>query len=277
MVRFPSKTNTLRYLRRAQVPVGTIIDVGVNEQTFELRDVFPDVRHILFEPTLECHDAIRTNYAHMDYELVPCALSDQDGTGFMKKVTLGDKIDYATMLDYFPSEHRPDDGVSIGSPEPVPTLRLDNFMTNRNDSMPYLLKIDVDGHEMPVMRGTEGIWDRVSCVIVEVNVPSFTERMNFILSKGFRLFDIVDSCYYYDMFWQTDLVFVAEKFMDNPILRRGEIENWNFHWDQYIQVASFEAAVQLSVSRWYRHRLVPRLKWKLQHFRSRFLPRASAD
>lgn len=66
MVRFRSKTNTLRYLRRAQVPVRTIIDVGAEKGTFELRDVFLDVRHILFEPTVEFHDALRTNYAHLD-------------------------------------------------------------------------------------------------------------------------------------------------------------------------------------------------------------------
>jgi hypothetical protein len=75
------------------------------------------------------------------------------------------------------------------------------------------------------------------------------------------------------MFWQADLIFIAEKFIENPILRRYETEN--FTWDQYLQVASFEGAVQLSVSPWYRHRLFPRLREKLQHFRSRFLPRAS--
>jgi FkbM family methyltransferase len=158
MVRFPSKRNTLRHLRRAQVPIGTIIDVGVQEATFELRDVFPDVRHILFEPAPEFHDALRTNYAHMDYVLVPAAVSNQDSIGIIKRLAVvGDEISHAVMVDGSSSEPpKRYDGVSIAPPEPVRTLRLDNFMMNRNESKPYLLKIDVDGHEMPIMQGTEG-------------------------------------------------------------------------------------------------------------------------
>lgn len=261
MVRFPSKTNTLRFLRDAGVPVKTIIDVGAHEQTIELRQVFPDLRHILFEPAFEFHGALRTNYAGMDYVLVPAALSDQEGTGYLEKraICSGDKISHAIMVD----------GAGEGPFETVPTMRLDNFMNDRNESKPYLLKLDVDGFEMPIMRGSEGIWDDVSCVIVEVTVPSFAERMNFILSKGFRLFDIVDQCYKNDMFWQADLVFIAEKFMQNPNLRRCETEK--FSWDQWVQVASFQGFVQQSASRSNspKRRLVELLKTKISNRRSK--------
>lgn len=52
MIRFPSKANMLHFLREAQVSVGTVIDVGAHEQTVELREQFPDLRHILFEPVI---------------------------------------------------------------------------------------------------------------------------------------------------------------------------------------------------------------------------------
>jgi FkbM family methyltransferase len=237
MVRFPSKTNMLRFLREAEVPVKTIIDVGAHEETIELRQAFPNLRHILFEPASEFHDALRTNYASMDYLLVPAALSDQQGTGYLeKRAILGDKVSHAKMVD----------GPGEGPFDIVPTMRLDNFMNIRNEAKPYLLKLDVDGYEMPVMRGSEGIWDDVSCVIVEATVPSFAERMNYVLSKGFRLFDIVDQCYKHDLFSQVDLVFVAEKFMQNPDLQRRETEKFT-SWEQWLQIASFEAAVQQSV------------------------------
>jgi FkbM family methyltransferase len=260
MVRFPSKTNMLRFLRDAAVPVKTIIDVGANEETIELRQVFPDLRHILFEPAFEFHDALRTNYANIDYILVPAALSDQDGTGHLEKRAIcGGKISHAIMVD----------GAGEEPFETVPTMRLDSFMNDRNESKPYLLKLDVDGFEMPIMRGSEGVWDDVSCVIVEVTVPSFAERMNFILSKEFRLFDIVDQCYKCDMFWQADLVFIAEKFMQNPNLQRCETEK--FSWDHWVQVGSFEGVVQQAVSRSDspKRRLVERLKTKINNLRSR--------
>jgi FkbM family methyltransferase len=257
MVRFPSKTNTLRFLREAEVPAKTIIDVGAHEETIELRQAFPNLRHILFEPASEFHDALRTNYAGMDYVLVPAALSDQEGTGYLeKRAILSDKVTHAIMVD----------GTGEGPFDKVPTMRLDSFMNNRDEPKPYLLKLDVDGYEMPIMRGSEGIWDDVSCVVVEVTVPSFAERMNFILSKGFRLFDIVDQCYKNDMFWQADLVFVAEKFMQNPILRRCETEK--FSWEQWVQIASFEEAVQKSATRSDPARsFLERLKTMIHHLK----------
>ena len=81
MVRYPSKADMLRFVRGVGIPVGTIIDVGAQNETLELRQAFPDLRHILFEPVSEFHDTLRTNFASMDYVLVPAALSDHEGRG----------------------------------------------------------------------------------------------------------------------------------------------------------------------------------------------------
>jgi FkbM family methyltransferase len=235
MVRYPSKADMLRFLRGVGIPVSTIIDVGAHEETLELRQAFPDLRHILFEPASEFHDALRTNYASMDYVLVPAALSDQEGRGYLHKIAIdGNKISHSWLVDE----------ASDGSHEIVTTMRLDSFMSTRDDAKPYLLKLDVDGLEIPIMQGSEGIWDDVSCVIVEATIASFAERMNYLLAKGFKLFDIVDHCYYYGMFSQVDLVFVAEKHWENPDLRPWETKK--FTWEQYVHVADFEGIVQKS-------------------------------
>src|SRR5271156_4015849 len=96
MTRFPSKTNALRFLREVGVPIGTILDVGAHAETVELRLVFPDKRHILFEPAVEFHAALQKNYAEMDYQVIPMALSDQDGQGSLRKVAIdGGNISHA--------------------------------------------------------------------------------------------------------------------------------------------------------------------------------------
>jgi FkbM family methyltransferase len=237
VVRYPSKASMLGFLRRVEIPVGTVIDVGAHEETLELRQAFPELRHILFEPASEFHDALRKNYSGMDYVLVPVALSDQDGTGHLHKRAIeGNKISHSTLVDG-----------PIDKPiEIVSTLRLDHFMHNRDDRKPYLLKLDVDGFEIPIMQGCEGIWDDVSCVILEATTGSFPERMNFILSKGFKLFDIVDPCYYYGMFSQVDLVFIAEKFWENPDLHPWQTKK--FTWKEYVSIADFDGIVQQAVS-----------------------------
>jgi FkbM family methyltransferase len=223
----------LHFLREAHVPVGTVIDVGAHEQTVELREQFPDLRHILFEPVTEFHDALRRNYVGMDYVLVSAALSNQEGTGQLSKIRIdGGQISHSSLTGK----------AGNGETEAVTTLRLDTFMKSRDDPKPYLLKLDVDGFEIPIMQGTEGIWDDISCVIVEATLDSFAERMNYVLSKGFKLFDIVDQCYYYNMFSQADLVFLAERLMDNPNLRPWQTKT--FTWKEWVPVASFEGIIQ---------------------------------
>lgn len=251
-VRYPSKSSMLRFFRGAGLPAGTIIDAGVQEETLELRQAFPDLRHILFEPVTEFHAALRRNYAKMDYVLVSAALSDQDGMGHLRKYAIdGGKISHSTLAEAASGE----------SLEAVTTMRLDSFMKNRGNPKPYLLKLDVDGSEVPILRGSEGIWGDISCIIIEANRQNLAERLNFLLSKGFKLFDIVDHCYYHGMFVQVDLVFVTEGLMENPNLRPWETKK--FDWNEWIAAASLEEAVEKSAAAEARRFGLPRLKfWK---------------
>jgi FkbM family methyltransferase len=231
MIRFPSKTNALRFLCSAGVPVGTIIDVGANAETIELRQAFPDKRHILFEPAVEFHAALRKNYAGMDYLVAPVALSNQDGQGSLRKIAIdGGAVSHAMLVD-------PKDG---GPSESVQTMRLDSFMKERDDQKPYLLKIDVDGYEIPIMRGSEGILPDVSCLIVEAPVATLAERLNFVLSKGFKLFDFVDQCYYFGVMSQVDMIFLSQEAAALPDLRPWETRK--FEWAGWLPVANFERA-----------------------------------
>jgi FkbM family methyltransferase len=233
MVRFPAKANVLRFLREIGVPIGTVLDVGAHAETVELRLAFPDKLHVLFEPAADFHEAIRRNYAGLDYVLAPLALSDADGSGFLRKNAIdGGAVSHATLID----------GADGGPAELVVTARLDTFMANRDDERPYLLKVDVDGYELPILRGAERVLDDVSVLIVEAPLDQLVERLNFVVARGFRLFDIVDQCYYYDMFSQVDLVFVAERYFENPAMRPWQTRP--FSWDGWVPIASFEPVVQ---------------------------------
>lgn len=233
MVRFPAKTNVLRFLREIGVPIGTVIDIGTQADTVELRTAFPDKLHVLFEPARDFHPAIHRNYAGLDYLLAPLALSDTDGSGFLRTNAIdGHEVSHATLVD-------PADG---GPSEVVATARLDTFMANRDDERPYLVKVDVDGYELPILRGAERIWDDISVLIVEAPLDQLVERLNFVVSRGFRLFDIVDQCYYYDMLSQVDLVFVAERYADHPAMHPWQTRP--FSWNGWVPIASFEPVVQ---------------------------------
>ena len=89
-------------------------------------------------------------------------------------------------------------------------------VTNRIDSLtfdaPALLKIDVDGGELLVLRGAAGILDRVAIIIVEATADSLSGIVQFAEVHRFRLFDIVELCYCGNQLHQCDVIFVAERF-----------------------------------------------------------------
>ena len=233
MVRYPAKANVLRFLRQIGLPIGTVLDVGAHADTPELRQAFPDKHQILFEPASNFHEALRENYASLDYELAPIALSNVDGEGSLRKNAIdGGEISHATLVD-------PTDG---GPSERIETARLDTFLSQRTVQKPYLLKVDVDGYEIPILEGASGIWNDISCMIIEAPRDQLVQRLNFVTTRGFHLVDIVDQCYYFDMFSQVDLVFVAERYMDNPAMNPWQTRA--FSWEGWVPIASFEPLIQ---------------------------------
>ncbi|WP_198157555.1 FkbM family methyltransferase [Methylobacterium nodulans] len=228
--------NALKHLADIGVTFGTIIDVGTHAETPELRAMFPNQKHLLFEPAEEFFPKIAVNYAGMNYELFPLAVSDSDGEGKLKKIAIsGDEISHSTLSS---------EDVTANLTN-VCTARLDTLLRDRNDPQPYLLKIDVDGFEMPILRGVDGIWDRVDCVIIEATMETFAERLSFIQQRNFRIFDIVDQCYYSGVFSQADLVMVSDRLVkQHSRLRPWETEE--FAWEKWVPVPSYEAVVQSS-------------------------------
>ena len=88
--------------------------------------------------------------------------------------------------------------------------------TNRIDGLSFdgnaLLKIDVDGGELQVLRGATGVLNHVAIVAVEATSDSICGLVQFASEHSFRLFDIVELCYCGNQLHQCDLIFVAERF-----------------------------------------------------------------
>ena len=236
MIRFPSKTNSLRFLRQAGLPVETVLDVGAHKETIELiKLTLPDKRHILFELACEFHPELHRNYAGM-----PTILRSSDGAilidyrELLHKVAIdGGAISHSMLVDHD----------YAGRTEQVSAIRgFDTFMKGSKEPKPYLLKIDVDGYEIPIVRGSEKTLEDVSCLIVEAPVANFAERLQLILSRGFHLFEIVDICYYFGVLAQVVLIFVSNNVMQLPSLRPWETRQ--FSWQEWVPVNNFESAIQ---------------------------------
>lgn len=208
-MRFPSKRNALQFLRDAGLEFGTIIDVGVMTETRELREAFPDHRHVLFEPDDQYADAIYRNYRGMNFSLAPIAVSDLTGPVPLR---LG---------------HRQEALVQEAT-------TLDDYLVRDLERSPYLLKIDVDGDELRVIRGATHALTLTHCVIIEVQPRNWLERQGALEAVGFRVIDLVDICYYHGAFSQADLVMVRSDVIDaTPALSPFRHNSWDFaNWSK---------------------------------------------
>ena len=206
-----TKKESLERLLAAGLRIEAVLDVGVMRETWELREVFPSVKHYLFEPVREFYDEIRANYADIDYELVEIAASDVTGTGNLAtKSIFGGEVSHSTLFDEGA-------GVPPGHlASSTPTQRLDDFDRARNLPSDLLLKVDVDGAELKVLGGATGLFPKVSCVVVEASRSSFAPRVQFLTDYGYALVDIVDLCYYRGFFHQCDLIFLKKEMLSEP-------------------------------------------------------------
>lgn len=186
-------------LRSRNIPIETIIDVGVQACTPELISMFPDKPHLLFEPVQEFVSHIHANYKRVNYKLVEAAVSDKEGEVTLQTAAIGGwaTITHSNIV-YGP--------VNSIDKRTVPMVTLDGYLSRHPQKPPHLVKLDVDGFELQVMQGGVETLKNTSVVIVETTKHDLTERIGFLEARGFEIFDLVEPCYYDQAFWQCDAV-----------------------------------------------------------------------
>jgi len=208
------KKITLSELVKSGVKVSQVVDVGVRESTDDLLELFPKVQHLLFEPAIEFHESIRQNYTKISHTLYGNALSDTPSKAYLVKTSLENdgKISHTRISHN--KNGLPGENV-IGIDE-IDIKKLDSFL----DAIEFdcLLKIDVDGMELPIINGAKNVLERASIVVVEATALTLSERVAAIEASGFRLVDIVDRVRYGISLHQCDVVFIRNNLVQDPIV-----------------------------------------------------------
>jgi len=201
--RLPTKAHAFKTLKRLGFPIESVVDVGVLSCTADLMNAFPDVPHILVEPIEEFHAEIKRIYqgAGIQHKLIGAAASESDGVARMKTSSIRDnkKITHSRLT----SEAGEGDNF-----RDVQTITIESLVKNETLPKPFLLKIDVDGAELDVMRGALPVMSNCSVLCIEAGIQNFVERCNAAKTLSFELYDIVDLCYYDGRFVQADFIFI---------------------------------------------------------------------
>lgn len=193
----PSKDTLCRFLANINFNFSCIIDVGVLTQTHELLKYFKTTKQILIEPQKKYFPIIENNYKYHNFELLNLGCDKEPGEFYLQEKNVLDNMKGLPTHNQITKENT---GITVK----VDTLNniakgIDNWI---------LLKIDVDGKEVDILKGAYDCLKKTAIVIIEAHFNRFKDIVDIKHEQNFVVFNIVDICYLKSSFWQCDLVFI---------------------------------------------------------------------
>jgi len=185
----------LRAKRQGFAPA-TVIDVGAawGNWSRECAAVFPNARHVLVEPLVE----YRTSLEKAVKELPSAVLVQSVAASAPGTVTFHVHPDLEGSSVY----REGDDPQINGVPRELLATTLDFIAKEHHIEGPCLLKLDVQGAELDVLRGAEETLKKTEYVILETslfsaydNVPILHDVIAFMAARGFVPYDILGLLY----------------------------------------------------------------------------------
>jgi len=109
------------------------------------------------------------------------------------------------------------------------SIDLNTYISNNkmlDESKNILIKIDCQGAEIPILKGSTSILNKTDFIILEMplfgqyneGVPNFLEHIQFMDSIGFLPYDIIDNHYLNDFNIQVDMLFINKNHPFNILI-----------------------------------------------------------
>lgn len=167
---------------------GAVIDVGVGYGTPELYVPFPAARHLLVEPLREYEPQLRPVAERIGAAVVYAAAGAEPG-----ETTI--HVHRAPTLSSIHDAGRGDAAATVA--RTVPVVRVDELVRERGLPGPYVLKVDVEGAELEVVAGAEGLLGQTELVLLETSLfrhlgenPELADVVAAMGERGFAPYDI---------------------------------------------------------------------------------------
>jgi FkbM family methyltransferase len=170
----------------------SIVDIGSNEGQFakKILSVFPTAEIHCFEPLPEVYEKLKSNFR--DRGNVHCYNYALGATHAEMDIHRNEYSPSSSLLEMLDLHKSNFDFAVKSEPTKIQTRTLDSFFKEPIVA-PVLLKIDVQGYEMPVLQGGESVLQQANVVIIETsfyalykNQPLFEDVYAYLTSKGFR-------------------------------------------------------------------------------------------
>lgn len=176
-----------------------LIDVGANKGQFALAtlSLFPKVRIDCFEPLPGPSAKLRAWSSQFSDQIIlhQCALASKRGHA---KFHVTNREDSSSFFE--PGSAQKAAGIDLRQTIDVVTERLDSVINKSDITSPSLLKMDVQGGELDVLIGSEGVLSAIDYVYLELsfiqlykNQPLFNDLYEYLIQRGFMLRGIANS------------------------------------------------------------------------------------
>lgn len=187
---------------------GSIFDIGASngQWTRECRTIFPDARYFLADPLPENRTALQT-MAQSDARISIWNGAIGAEAGQLELHCHGDQSSFLPSNDF------------KGPPRAVEVRTLDSFFDASTFNAPCLIKADVQGFELEVLRGATRCLEQTEMLLLELTFRRYYERgalaHEVIAFAGERHFRVYDICTYIQRpadneLIHADLIFARE-------------------------------------------------------------------
>lgn len=169
-----------------------IIDIGAfnGEWTTMTRMIFPNAAFLMFEAQeskISVLDELkRIGNGKIDFRIVP--MGPIDGEQVIFHVYDNSPTASSMLHDHARTPTRPVQMIA---------RTLDSILAEDNRPWPDLIKLDVQGYELEVLKGAESALTHTEAVLMEVSIielyqgnPILSDVIAFMAARGFRAYDI---------------------------------------------------------------------------------------
>lgn len=177
--------------------VDTIIDIGANSGQFTktANYFFPEAKIYSFEPLVGLYNEnVKKFHKIKKIEIFNLAFGNQVGQINFYKNEYGhisSALEISEKNNFYPKN-------SIQKIE-VPITKVDLFFKDKPLTKNTLLKLDVQGFELEVLKGSINVLENINYVVIEANLeklynnqPTFSMVHSFLIEKGFDLNGMLD-------------------------------------------------------------------------------------